>query len=114
MSRAQLALAEAGLTGTYQGQQTLAVIQQKFNQAVAEAGLTGTYNGAPTMEAVNQQNQTALGLMGLQAQLWATKLGQVPIDLQQHSWWSPRRDGRLPGPVPTPRDVRGTSAGAGR
>ncbi len=90
-------LAAAGLLGTYQGQQTLQAKAQEFSQqmqqqqfGLSEAGVTGTYQGAPTLAAIGQQNQTALGLLGLQAQLqgprnWSryqSTFGSTPQGLQ--------------------------------
>lgn len=45
-----LTISQAGLTGTFQGQQTQQAQQQAFNQAQAIAGMTGYWNapGAPT------------------------------------------------------------------
>lgn len=69
-------LAAAGLLGTYQGQQTLAAKAQEFTQqmqqrqfGLSEAGVTGTYNGQPTLAAQQLRDTTALGLLGLQAQM---------------------------------------------
>src|SRR6266498_345642 len=44
-----LSLAQAGLTGTYNGEDTLASKQQKFQQTLDAAGLTGIYNGQQTL-----------------------------------------------------------------
>jgi hypothetical protein len=46
-------LSEAALTGTYNGQPTLAAQQQQFQQALDAAGVTGMYNGQPTLAAKN-------------------------------------------------------------
>jgi hypothetical protein len=80
-------LAEAGLTGTYQGQATMAKLQQDFNMKMTElqsrmteAGLTGTYNGQQTQQAQQQQwsqnfqqqqadRSTGMGLLQLQSSL---------------------------------------------
>jgi hypothetical protein len=80
-------LAEAGLTGTYQGQATMAKLQQDFQQRMTElqsrmteAGLTGTYNGQQTQQAQQQawsqgfqqqqaDRSTGMGLLQLQSSL---------------------------------------------
>jgi hypothetical protein len=80
-------LAEAGLTGTYQGQATMAKLQQDFQQKMTElqarmteAGLTGTYNGQQTQQAQQQawsqgfqqqqaDRSTGMGLLQLQSSL---------------------------------------------
>lgn len=79
----QLAASEAGLTGTYNGQQTLAAKQL----AASEAGLTGLYNGQQTLDAQNQAatiayNQQQQKLAQLQALLnYNLGVGQVTDDL---------------------------------
>lgn len=50
----QYALSEAGLTGLYNGQQTLAAKQLAQQLATSEAALTGLYNGQQTLDAKNQ------------------------------------------------------------
>jgi hypothetical protein len=57
------ALNEAGITGTYNGQQTMQARAAALQQAMAEAGLTGMYNGQQTLEArqlAEQQQQRAI------------------------------------------------------
>jgi len=49
------ALAEGELTGTYQGEETLAKIQQDINKILAEAELTGLYEGSDTLTAIRDQ-----------------------------------------------------------
>jgi hypothetical protein len=51
---ANIAAQQAGLTGMYQGSPTLAAQQQQFAQGIAAGGLTGTYQGAPTLAAQQQ------------------------------------------------------------
>jgi hypothetical protein len=59
----------AGLTGQFNGADTMAMQQQRFTQGISEAGVTGTYQGQDTMAKINQQNQAAQALLNLQAQL---------------------------------------------
>lgn len=47
-------LQEAGVTGTYGGNQTFDAINANRNFALNQAGITGTYNGQQTMDAQNQ------------------------------------------------------------
>jgi hypothetical protein len=100
-------LAEAGLTGTYQGQATMAKLQQDFNMKMTElqsrmteAGLTGTYNGAETQQAQQQrwmqgnteqqqQASNSLALLGLQAGL------QGPRDWAKYQQLSANTPGGL-------------------
>jgi hypothetical protein len=100
-------LAEAGLTGTYQGQATMAKLQQDFQQKMTElqsrmteAGLTGTYNGAETQQAQQQrwmqgnteqqqQASNSLALLGLQAGL------QGPRDWAKYQQLSANTPGGL-------------------
>lgn len=56
-------ISEAGLTGTYNGQPTLAAQQQAFTQALSAAGVTGIYQGQPTLAA--QQQAFSQGLSAL-------------------------------------------------
>jgi hypothetical protein len=52
-----LAVTAAGLTGQYQGAQTLQAREQAYNQALAAAGLTGYWNapgGGAAMDAFNR------------------------------------------------------------
>lgn len=65
-------IAQAGLTGSYNGQQTLEgrqqgmnEEQQKFMRAIQEAGLTGQYNGSQTLDAQQIAFQKALQEAGL-------------------------------------------------
>lgn len=58
-------LAEAGLTGTYNGEATLAAKSAADQKALAEAGLTGTYNGQDTQAAKAASQQKALAEAGL-------------------------------------------------
>lgn len=44
-------MSEAGLTGTYNGQQTVAAQQAALQNALNEASTTGTYNGQDTLAA---------------------------------------------------------------
>jgi hypothetical protein len=65
---------EAGLTGNYNGNSTLAAQQLANTTATTNAGLTGTYNGAQTLDAQNQAatiayNQNQQKLAQLQALL---------------------------------------------
>jgi uncharacterized protein YoxC len=48
------ALNEAGLTGTYNGRSTLDALNADRNYELNKSGVTGTYNGRPTLEAQNQ------------------------------------------------------------
>ncbi len=50
-------MAEAGLTGLYQGNPTLAAKQQALENSMAEAGLTGLYQGKPTLPGLISQGQ---------------------------------------------------------
>lgn len=61
----QNALAEAGLTGVYNGQNTLAMQQYLTDKALAEAGLTGVYNGQNTLAMQQYQTDKALAEAGL-------------------------------------------------
>lgn len=74
----QQGLQEAGLTGQYQGQQTLAaqqLAQQIAQQALAnkytEAGLTGTYDGQNTLAGQQQQWAQNNARDLLATQLWS-------------------------------------------
>jgi hypothetical protein len=81
------ALSEAALTGTYNGQQTLAAKQLAQQLAASEAGLTGLYNGQQTLDAQNQAatigyNKQQQKLAQLQALLnYNLGVGQVTDDL---------------------------------
>lgn len=50
----QFKLQESGVTGTYNGGQTLDALNANRNFALNQAGVTGTYNGIPTLTAQNQ------------------------------------------------------------
>lgn len=50
----QFKLSEAGLTGTYNNNQTLDALNASRNFGLNEAGVTGTYNGSQTLDAQNQ------------------------------------------------------------
>ena len=57
------ALNEAGITGIYNGQETLAAKQLTLQKALGEAELLGTYNGQKTMAALQmeyEKNQRAI------------------------------------------------------
>lgn len=56
----QNALAEAGLTGVYNGQNTLAMQQYLTDKALAEGQLTGTYNGVDTLAKTQADRQYGL------------------------------------------------------
>lgn len=102
------ALAEAGLTGVYNGQQTLAgqqfaadqayrdkqlaMAQQEFdlNKALSEAGLTGMYNGQQTLEAQKmaadqayREQQVALEKALAEAGLTGMYNGQQTLEAQK-------------------------------
>ena len=102
------ALAEAGLTGMYNGQQTLAgqqfaadqayrdkqlaMAQQEFdlNKALSEAGLTGMYNGQQTLEAQKmaadqayREQQAALEKALAEAGLTGMYNGQQTLEAQK-------------------------------
>jgi len=57
LQAANIAAQQAGLTGVFQGQPTLAARQQEANIAAQQAALTGMYQGQPT-EAARQFNLT--------------------------------------------------------
>jgi hypothetical protein len=63
---------EAGLTGKFNGQNTMDLNSLLFNQGMQVADLTGMYNGAPTLQ--NQQWQQQFGLQ--QQQFGLQKQGQ--------------------------------------
>lgn len=62
------ALQLANLTGTYNGQQTLAAQQLALQKALQEANLTGTYNGKDTLAAQQFKNQLAAAIMAAYAE----------------------------------------------
>jgi hypothetical protein len=76
---AGLGVTEAGLTGTYQGQQTLQAQNQAFTQALAAAGLTGTYQGQQTLPAQQQYFNQGLQGMTLAAGLQANPFRQQQV-----------------------------------
>lgn len=59
------AIAQAGLTGLYQGAPTQTAQQNQFLRALQEAGVTGVYNGQQTMDAQTQLLQNALAKAGV-------------------------------------------------
>lgn len=69
-------LQQGALTGMYQGQPTMAMQQQQFQQALDAAGLTGVYQGAPTLQAQNQAFTQGMGLIGQTAALQANPFRQ--------------------------------------
>jgi hypothetical protein len=73
---ASLGVTEAGLTGTYQGMQTLQARELQFRQALDAAGLTGVYQGQPTLQAQNQAYTQGLGLINQVAALQANPFRQ--------------------------------------
>lgn len=72
-------LQEAGVTGKYNGQDTLAALQDAFNRSVQEAQLMGTYNGQQTLASQAQALQKAFE----EAQLLGTYNGQSTLAAQQ-------------------------------
>lgn len=73
------AMNEAQLTGTYNGQQTLAAQNAQNSQALNLAQLMGIYNGQPTLAAKDAQQQQALNL----AQLLGVYDGQPTLSARQ-------------------------------
>ena len=75
-------ISEGELTGKYNGQNTLAQNQYETNKSLSEAELTGKYNGQETLAAANQRISQALSsiqLLGkVTTQDQATLLG-VPV-----------------------------------
>ena len=71
-----LGVTQAGLTGVYQGQPTLAAQLQAENIAQTRAGLTGQFQGAPTLAAQNQAFTQGTGLVNQIAQLQANPFRQ--------------------------------------
>lgn len=59
------AIAQAGLTGLYQGAPTVDAQQNQFLRALQEAGVTGVYNGQQTIDAQTQALQNALAQAGI-------------------------------------------------
>ena len=82
-----LAISQAGLTGTYQGQQTQQAQQQAFNQQEALAQLYGqgyanfgaVPQGQQTLAAQQQQYQQQLNLAQLASQLQANPFQQAAV-----------------------------------
>jgi hypothetical protein len=60
-----VALQEAGITGSYNGQDTEARRQFLASKSLQEAGLTGNYNGQATMQKAIADRQQALAEAGL-------------------------------------------------
>lgn len=60
-------ITQAGITGMYNGQPTMAMQQQQFQQALDAAGLTGMYQGAPTLASKQLGLDTLKVASGLQA-----------------------------------------------
>jgi hypothetical protein len=80
---------KAASLGTYQGQDTLAKLNQEFQQRMAQAqlelnraGLTGTLEGQKTLAALNQEYQQRVQAAGLTGQ-WE---GQETLAAQQQRW----------------------------
>lgn len=83
----QNALAEAGLTGVYNGQNTLAMQQYLTDKALAEAGLTGKYNGQDTLAKQQADREFALSegqLTGWYKGLPTTTQQQIDIQFAQY------------------------------
>jgi hypothetical protein len=72
-------VSEAGLTGTYQGQQTQQAALQAANIAAQQAGLTGMFQGAPTLQAQNQAYNQQMGLVTTAAGLQANPFRQQQV-----------------------------------
>lgn len=90
----------AGLTGTYNGQQTQAAQQQAFNQAIAAAGQTGYYGGQQTL----QGQQTAANIEAQRAQTAMAQEQQRFTEAQSpYSWIDQARMAR--GQAPQGRDM---------
>lgn len=73
---------EAGLTGKFNGQNTMDLNNLLFNQGVTQAGLTGMYNGAPTLDALNASRQFGLQEAGLTGMF----NGKPTLDAQNQFW----------------------------
>lgn len=83
----QNALAEAGLTGIYKGQNTLAMQQYQTDKALAEAGLTGKYNGQDMLAKQQADREFALSegqLTGWYKGLPTTTQQQIDIQFAQY------------------------------
>jgi hypothetical protein len=72
-------LLQGGLTGTYQGQPTLAAQKQASDLALAAAGLTGVWQGQPTLQAQNQYFTQGLQGVTLAAGLQANPFRQQQV-----------------------------------
>lgn len=114
-------IAEASLTGTYNGQQTQAAQEQQFTQGLRAGELTGSYNGAPTLAAQSEQNKTALGYLQQIGQLrgpndpfqYLRTLSGTPqgiTDLVNASWGRYRLGGAPSGEQAAPATVGGQIA----
>jgi hypothetical protein len=80
---------KAASLGTYQGQDTLAKLQQEFQQRMQQAqlelsraGLLGTLEGQKTLAALNQEYQQRVQEAGMTGQ-WN---GQETLQAQQQKW----------------------------
>jgi hypothetical protein len=73
----QFKLQEAGLTGTYNGNQTLDAMNAAKNFALNEAGITGVYNGSPTLEAQGQKFDQNLATKQYKLQATQQKLDEL-------------------------------------
>lgn len=84
---AQLKLQEAGLTGAYNGQQTLAGKQLDTDIALSEAALTGMYKGNTTLAAQQQalDNEFRTGQFdwNKQQDLWSRGFQTGQLDYQK-------------------------------
>jgi hypothetical protein len=74
-----LTISQAGLTGTYQGQQTQQAQLQAANIAAQQAGLTGMFQGAPTLAAAQQAYSQQLGAITTAAGLQANPFRQAQV-----------------------------------
>lgn len=80
----QFGLNEADVTGWYGGKETLANLQQQFQQGVTQAGLTGMYNGQQTLAGQQQQFQQDLlnRQFGLDQSKFGLNVAQTAADLR--------------------------------
>jgi len=74
-----LAVTQAGLTGTYQGLTTQQAQLQAANIAAQQAGLTGMFQGAPTMAMQNQAYTQQMGAINAAAALQANPFRQAQV-----------------------------------
>src|SRR6266576_4878168 len=74
-----LAVTQAGLTGTYQGLTTQQAQLQAANIAAQQAGLTGMFQGAPTMAAQQQAYAKQMGAINAAAALQANPFRQAQV-----------------------------------